>query len=365
MSNSTDLAPSPLPDPAEWNGYSTAPCVAIALSLAIIAVSLRFWARAGIVRVTGLEDWFILASLGFSAAITACVGLQLRHGLGKHAVYVSPDDVQEFFKLSIIITILYVLSMTFTKLSILCLYIRVLSYDAVRLAAKILLGIVLVSHAYIVATLCTACVPFDAFWDFAKRPTAFCQPQPVYWSHAGLNIVTDFLIFILPLTVLHKIRCPRPQKVALAVIFLLAFSVCIISVVRVIMIARDIEKGDMDFTWNSATTANWNTFEVNIAILCACLTTVKPAVTRMFPSLSASGPTSAPLSKEIDAARGARRRVGRWERDLLDTDGSVDVVEHQRRGMGEVKGAGSRDIETGTGSDGSEKDLVQGGEKVG
>jgi hypothetical protein len=75
MSNSTGLAPTHLPDPAEWNGYSTAPCAAIALGLAVIAVALRFWARAGIVRLTGLEDWFILTSLVFSAAITACVGL--------------------------------------------------------------------------------------------------------------------------------------------------------------------------------------------------------------------------------------------------------------------------------------------------
>ena len=76
MANSTDLAPPALPDPTEWNGYSVAPCAAVGLGLAVIAVALRFWARAGIVRVTGVEDWFILTSLGFSAAITACVGLR-------------------------------------------------------------------------------------------------------------------------------------------------------------------------------------------------------------------------------------------------------------------------------------------------
>lgn len=130
-----------------------------------------------------------------------------------------PDSVQ----ISIIQTIIYLLSLTFTKLSVLCLYIRVLTYDYVRVAAKTLLGIVLISHIYILATLCTACIPFDAFWDFSKRETAFCQPMSVYWSHAGLNIVTDFLIFMLPLTVMHKIRTPRPQKIALLAIFILAF----------------------------------------------------------------------------------------------------------------------------------------------
>lgn len=79
MPGSTDLAPSPLPNPAEWNGYSTAPCAAVGLGLAVIAVALRFWARAGIVRVTGMEDWFILVALAFSVAITACVGLRTFH----------------------------------------------------------------------------------------------------------------------------------------------------------------------------------------------------------------------------------------------------------------------------------------------
>jgi hypothetical protein len=76
MANITDLAPLALPDPTEWNGYSAAPCAAVGLGLAVIAVALRFWARAGIIRVTGVEDWFILTSLGFSVAITACLGLR-------------------------------------------------------------------------------------------------------------------------------------------------------------------------------------------------------------------------------------------------------------------------------------------------
>jgi hypothetical protein len=65
----------PLPDPNEWNGSSAAPSVAVALTLAVTAVGLRFWARAGILRVTGLEDWFILAALGFSIGCAVCLGL--------------------------------------------------------------------------------------------------------------------------------------------------------------------------------------------------------------------------------------------------------------------------------------------------
>ena len=55
--------------------------------------------------------------------------------------------------------------MLFTKLSILCLCIRVLTYDSVRLAAKLLLGITLLSHLYTLCGLFTACIPLSTFWE--------------------------------------------------------------------------------------------------------------------------------------------------------------------------------------------------------
>ncbi|KAK1750077.1 hypothetical protein QBC47DRAFT_124595 [Echria macrotheca] len=206
--------------------------------------------------------------------------------------------------------------MIFTKLSILCLYIRVLTYERVRLAAKILLGIVLVSHIYILATLFTACVPLDAFWDFSKRETAYCHDISVYWSHAGLNIVTDFLIFMLPLTVIHKVRTIRPQKIALLVIFILAFTVCIISLARVALLVVASNSIARDVTWDAASTATWNSWEINIAIVCACLTTMKPLASRFFPRLFSPHPSTVPDERDINSALGPRNRRIHGETDL-------------------------------------------------
>ncbi|KAK0649836.1 hypothetical protein B0T16DRAFT_457210 [Cercophora newfieldiana] len=342
--------PSPLLDPNEWNGASSIISTAIALTLATLAVGLRFWARAGILRVVALEDWFILASLAFSVACTICWGLQFNHGLGKHVVYVSMDDLMVFFEISLATSITYVLSMTFTKLSVLCLYIRVLTYDHVRRAAKVMLGVVVVSHVYILACLFTACVPLEAFWnlDPIARSQAYCHPISIYWSHAGLNIVTDFLIFLLPLTVIHKIRSPRPQKVALVIIFLLAFVVCIISVVRVILLARDVDAGAMDVTYDSGKTANWNIWEVNIAILCACLTTMKPVVSEFFPKLLSPNPSTMPDSEDISAENGPRGGRRQYEVTGLSTVEDLEVGERRESKAGEkedVVSEGSHSLE--------------------
>lgn len=76
MSSGAGPDPASLPDPEEWNGYALVPCVAVILTIATIAVALRLWARAGILRVSGVEDWFIVASWACSVGVTACLGLR-------------------------------------------------------------------------------------------------------------------------------------------------------------------------------------------------------------------------------------------------------------------------------------------------
>ena len=80
-----------------------------------------------------------------------------------------------------------------------------------------------ISHVWIIVSIFTGCVPLAALWDMAAHQTAYCHPGSVYWSHSGLNITTDFLIFLLPLPVVKKLCVPRRQKIALYCVFLLAF----------------------------------------------------------------------------------------------------------------------------------------------
>ena len=62
-------------------------------------------------------------------------------------------------------------------------------------------------------------------------------------------------------------------------------SVCIISLARIIIYSRNLNPDLPDITWESGPTASWNAFEINVAIVCACLTTVKPVVARFFPRM--------------------------------------------------------------------------------
>ncbi len=68
-------------------------------------------------------------------------------------------------------------------------------------------------------------------------------------------------------------------------------SACFISIIRIVFIHNlDLS----DFTYQMASVSIWGSVEVNLAIICACLTTLKPLVARVFPKLLGSSYTETP-----------------------------------------------------------------------
>jgi len=116
----------------------------------------------------------------------------------------------------------YQLSLTCSKISILLLYLRVLTYSWARRAAWVLVAVVVIYNTlYFVSTL-TLCVPIEALWNPTVRGS--CHTGPVYmWTAIGFHIVTDFLMFALPLPVVITMTVARSQRIVLLFIFALGF----------------------------------------------------------------------------------------------------------------------------------------------
>jgi hypothetical protein len=70
-------------------------------------------------------------------------------------------------------------------------------------------------------------------------------------------------------------------------------SACLISIIRIVSL-KSLPFDD--FTYHLATLAIWGSVEVNLAIICACLTTLKPLIARMFPRLLKSTHMETPRS---------------------------------------------------------------------
>ncbi len=119
-------------------------------------------------------------------------------------------------------TLFYNLSLCFTKVSILLLYLRVLkTYDYTRKAIRITLGIVIIYNVWAMGMFVTMCIPIAKMWNTALP--GYCHPRDVWWALTYIHIITDFMIVVLPIPVILPMSIAPLRKVGLLVVFCIGF----------------------------------------------------------------------------------------------------------------------------------------------
>lgn len=228
------------------------------------------------------------------------------------------SNVKQLLYLSIIF---YSLTLCLVKCSLILSYIRIFAHSRTRQASwVVLLFVILYNFTTIVAAIFT-CWPIAAFWDFSIEGARCINKSALYFSNAGCSIFSDFAILILPIPALITLHLPRQQKVGIMLIFAIGSFACISSILRlyylyVTTVAKDI-------TWAYAGGVIWSCVEINIFIICACLTGLKP----LFGALLARLPKSI-----TGGSRGANPRHGSFEiSPIWDSNDTVRQKNFARR----------------------------------
>ncbi|KAJ0115434.1 hypothetical protein J7T55_012714 [Diaporthe amygdali] len=329
----------PLPDPSTLPHDSFVPnvivCAVVTWVIAAIFVALRFYTRTRIISVIGWSDWFIFASWFFSCGVTASAIEQTQRGMGRHVYdYDWLGSLIPFQRAAWYGVLFYTLSLGFSKVSMVLLYLSLFSYHWIRVAGRIVLAGVVIATLWMLCIVFTACVPLEAYWVYSLREQAYCQPQSMW----GLHMSTDFIIFALPLPVLPTLRMPRRQKWMLFLIFSLGFFVCIVSIVRLLQLLETENHPSIDFSYDSTDLVYWTSIEVHGAIVCACAVTLKPLLNQWMPqwfSLRRNeylGQQPAPLTI------GQERSRGKLQKPDLETTGHDSWT----------AGRSSKDVESGS-----------------
>jgi hypothetical protein len=117
--------------------------------------------------------------------------------------------------------IVYNTGLTLVKVSILLQFLQFFVGTTIRRIAWGVLSIVAAYGLWTFLGSVFACTPIAFFWD-RNIPGGHCLDLLVVWfSNASFNIVTDFIICILPIPVLKTLRLPKKQKYILTVVFML------------------------------------------------------------------------------------------------------------------------------------------------
>lgn len=115
------------------------------------------------------------------------------------------------------------------------------------------------------------CRPLAGFWD-KTLPGVKCLPELSTWLGGAIgNILTDLLVFALPIPMLSKLNLPGAQKAILLGVFSLGFMSVALSVVRI----KYLRLNQDDVSWSNVSLTCLSMSELTLGIIAACVPTMR------------------------------------------------------------------------------------------
>lgn len=113
---------------------------------------------------------------------------------------------------------MYSIALFLTKVSILLLYLRLFPHPRFVKACWITIAVMGAFLFWTIFGFMFMCTPVNYFWNRSIEGHCF-NSKWVYFTNAPFNIITDFVLFGLPLPVLLELQLPRRQKISLIFLF--------------------------------------------------------------------------------------------------------------------------------------------------
>ena len=185
-----------------------------------------------------------------------------------------------------------------TKSSIIIFYLRLSrnTHGLLRIASWITFGVVNVAGLTLTFLNIFQCIPVSEVFD----PAGKCIPLiTLYLASVPVNVMTDLAVLVLPIPVLTGMQLPRKQKTILIATFGLGVYVIATDIVRIYYLQQSssgfsgVSEADtspllgdeVNFAWYASLSFMWSAVEVNVGIVCACVPTLKPLISRILPRL--------------------------------------------------------------------------------
>ncbi|EGC48477.1 integral membrane protein [Histoplasma capsulatum var. duboisii H88] len=272
----------------------------VAIAFAIIpalAVMLRMLARHVANRSLDASDYCIIVACIFAVALeSVSITGVIQCGIGYgHTVQVIQEyglePITKLLKLLIPLQFLWVLSLSFCKVSILMLYAKVFPVATVIWVGR---GAMVFIAAWAIATIvagCVICRPFAFNWD-QTIPGGKCGDQVLSFTITGVfNLVTDILVLCLPLPYLAKLQMQLYKKLVLIGVFSIGLLTCVVSAVRI----HTLSSMDFaDITYSIPPANIFSGLEPSVAVTLSCIPLLRPLLRR--PKYGSGSNTSYPAN---------------------------------------------------------------------
>ncbi|KAK0380109.1 CFEM domain-containing protein [Colletotrichum limetticola] len=208
-------------------------------------------------------------------------------GIGRDIWTLSYDEITRFMQVFFAFEVIYTLSISALKASILFFYIRVFSMVSRTFSLVLWLTQTfnfLFCLAFTVANL-NQCRPFSNAWEaWDGRHPGYCiNVYAMFIAHAAINIALDVWMLGLPVTQVLWLNLRKRQKVEIVVMFSLGVVITIVSAVR-LKVLLSLE-GFQDPTYDAFYLHMWSYIELSVGIIVACLPSTRQVWRHLVPKL--------------------------------------------------------------------------------
>ncbi|KAF4472899.1 integral membrane [Fusarium albosuccineum] len=301
-------------------------CGFLFTSLSTFCVCLRIFARTFLVYTIGLDDFIVVASmLGSIAFLTGTVS-QIKYGLGDA---VRLEVLQQFLQSLLATVIAYSFTQITVKISIVVQYRRILISKGAQRLFNWLLTWLSVYGLFCVLSSIITCWPIAKYWN-DSIPGGCIDRSILHYVLASVNIINDILVLIAPWPFLNKLLLGRKAKMALIGVFGCGIFVCIVTMVRLHSLYVNNSAPIDQQPVKGVDIALWSGLEINVAIMCASVSTLRLLFTWMFHSLASTFANSY-VSRKSD------RRKSNLQLLSNPNGNVVDPTNHRRSKMIHVR----------------------------
>ncbi|KAI4192959.1 MAG: hypothetical protein LQ350_008525 [Teloschistes chrysophthalmus] len=287
---------------------------------------------------------FAISRLGFAYKLASL-------GYGRHVWDVPPQNYNGFNIFLGSDSILYVMGVSFAKLAVLILLLRIFSVDKrFRHVCFTIAPLILFWGIITIFVQIFRCRPFKASWDANYSITHHdykCLDRiKLVIVFGWFNIITDFVLLLLPMPMLVRMHLTWQKKLGLAFVFATGGLVCAMSIIRQIILYRNAMSGkaETDGTWTEVPNYTWFQLELNIGILSGCLPILHPLL-RRIPPLKQYMPLSLRSLFSTHSLISRSSRPSRSKKSTTPAQADIELANPSKEGsQGGSQGSGNETL---------------------
>ncbi|GLA28505.1 hypothetical protein AnigIFM63326_006084 [Aspergillus niger] len=306
--------------------------------VAVLCVGLRFWCRWKNTAGIWVDDWLILASLACGTGLTASLLWWIPRALGRHIQTFGPNATENAYIGLFSCELTYTGVIVLVKFSILALYWRLFNRANIKIPISLISTLVCMWGIAVFLLTLLQCIPTRGLWDQSVDASCNVDSQKFLFAISIPNIIIDVTLLALPIPYIMKLNTSKSHKKAIMSMFLLGSFVCIASIMRLVSVMT--QGTDADVSWNWVNQAIWANIEADLAIVSACLPTLRPVWVagrrKLFGSQatnqSADPPSWATPQKRAQASSWATKILKSSSYDNEDTQPFSTLSSHTEEG---------------------------------